>query len=532
MSSNTSAKPADAELRLGWFAEELDRLGVDAHVFYDYDTDTRLVVCRHNPDICQRLFEQGPDRSPIRQCLPTMLSSSSGAPPKPNIDAPPRTALLTLSQMYHQSSPSQIQLDNSRTQMLPSSWSSVNVARDAGVLRQSASNTIQASSDRATATLDPVNEDDVDIESLSEGFQEQSVIQKPPSDEDTDIESVDEGFTEYRPVPRTADEESDQGSVEETQIYSNRQQAVSEKRRATSLLLENDQVVTKQRRRSTPAGKKAEKIVSAQNKVIDEWFYAATIKGALLPLARQQKLKQMAIKIAGPEAFEEWRLFLQNWHAKPRSAEQALSHPASTQILQAADQPGEVVQFCTAYRETLQADTKQKNEFIWHRLRMVRLQQLYATAETIVARDPKPLRSGQTRQAQFKRALFDVLYPQYAIITTPMNDARSRSVWQEFGRLLGYAYRWHTIKERLGYGVLGLIPSQLVSNNWIQNDLSIDEFYIWLDVIEHFNPACITAGRNRQLLLGEESAEVEDLELLGDMLLSRRLSENRLLSLS
>jgi hypothetical protein len=56
-----------------------------------------------------------------------------------------------------------------------------------------------------------------------------------------------------------------------------------------------------------------------------------------------------------------------------------------------------------------------------------------------------------------------------------------------FGKRLVRAKRWYLAAETLGWGILCLMPTDLVSNNWVEKDLRAAEWSLWLTVVKKVN---------------------------------------------
>ncbi|KAH6613163.1 hypothetical protein C7974DRAFT_444811 [Boeremia exigua] len=81
-------------------------------------------------------------------------------------------------------------------------------------------------------------------------------------------------------------------------------------------------------------------------------------------------------------------------------------------------------------------------------------------------------------------------------------DPRHR---QRFKRRLHQALRWYEAASRLGWGMLCLLPHDTISNSWVENDLRIPYWHIWLELVGRVNPAAYEASRQLQTWLGSEA---------------------------
>ena len=225
-----------------------------------------------------------------------------------------------------------------------------------------------------------------------------------------------------------------------------------------------------------------------QDRCLDPWFHTVTV----LTRTQQAKMMKMARVIAGSEARLEWQTFLASWRTDelvPCTAR--IESPSSL-----ASQPQEVQDFCYLYRQVAANEVASGFTTISHRIHLTKLWQQYLTIDEAVNRAPAAPRSkGQTKQAIRKRYLFNLLHPEFQALQDVRQASTSKQAWLSFTRQLDYASRWHLLKERLGLGVLALIPTRVVSNAWIQHELRLNELEIWIQAIHHFNPGCIAVGR-------------------------------------
>jgi len=227
---------------------------------------------------------------------------------------------------------------------------------------------------------------------------------------------------------------------------------------------------------------------------IDPWFNEVLARHSTIKPSLQTKMKKAAVAIAGRRAVQDWQDFFQCWREKGLLT----SRPASRgqPLLRLQTLPNEIVHFYYIYDEVRTADTATSFKAITHRCRMVRLFHLYCQAESVPVEDEPPLERGQTRQSQRKRFLFSLLYPASEGIKDVAKNESSKSDWNAFTKRLSAATRWQMLVEEFGYGVLGLIPEELVPNRWIQRGMSDPEFAIWIRAVTHFNPKCRTACQN------------------------------------
>jgi hypothetical protein len=216
--------------------------------------------------------------------------------------------------------------------------------------------------------------------------------------------------------------------------------------------------------------------------VIDPWFREHRGEGnQILPRALQQLIKTKASGLMEERRMEEARA----WFQRPREMGQWSPRSATVQTC-----PDKYRALCQIYDEVKTSEATTGWMAIQARGRMVHLWTCYVEAEAVVGDDgyEVPREWGQTIRAQRKRALFNVLYPQFGTREDLQLPREGATAWRAFGRRLRGARRWHTIVEELGWDILGRIPHLEVSNHWVETGLKEAEFRIWIEAIKHFNP--------------------------------------------
>lgn len=75
---------------------------------------------------------------------------------------------------------------------------------------------------------------------------------------------------------------------------------------------------------------------------------------------------------------------------------------------------------------------------------------------------------------------------------------------QRFRKRLGLATRWFETAKALGWGVLCLMPYDGVSTNWVESDMRLRPWHIWLELVIKVNPTAHDASRALDAWLGSE----------------------------
>lgn len=73
-----------------------------------------------------------------------------------------------------------------------------------------------------------------------------------------------------------------------------------------------------------------------------------------------------------------------------------------------------------------------------------------------------------------------------------------------FGASTATALRWYKAARQLGWGMLCLMPHDIITNSWVENDLRIRFWHIWLELVVKVNTAAHKASGALDDWLGSE----------------------------
>lgn len=59
---------------------------------------------------------------------------------------------------------------------------------------------------------------------------------------------------------------------------------------------------------------------------------------------------------------------------------------------------------------------------------------------------------------------------------------------RQFERQLQYGERWARLRRDFGPGIFALLPSMVVTNRWVEQELSVTQVDAWLSVLRRHNP--------------------------------------------
>lgn len=218
----------------------------------------------------------------------------------------------------------------------------------------------------------------------------------------------------------------------------------------------------------------------------------------------QQKMLDTALAIAGPKSAEDWQTFFAAWRKSGGLASRPVSRdPKREEHLK--QYPQAIQHFYHTYNRVEMSTTIEMWRAITHRFAMRDLWAAFLTACQTIPEAQLPIVAGSTNKLRSRQRqyLFHVLHPALRGSASSKSDPTIRKAQSAYHDQMGFAKRWHTLADTLGVGVLGLIPASIVSNNWIQKTLKVDEFAAWIQVIRQWNPRVIEAGQHWQKTLNK-----------------------------
>jgi hypothetical protein len=235
---------------------------------------------------------------------------------------------------------------------------------------------------------------------------------------------------------------------------------------------------------------------------VASWFTNAQVtdkKGVRISVstspAARAKMVRNAVAIAGVQCAEDWQQYMNTW----RKYGHLTSRPTSrnkTSLTHLRGVSAEIRAFYYKYCRVEVSEVTNNWRAITDRIRQVDLWEAFLRAgQTIPSKDLGMVRNGQVLLSQQKVYLFSIIHPEFKGIDSPSGTGGCKREWGRFRHQLWAASRWHTLQLELGYGVLGLIPSRVVSNSWVERTLKVDEFSLWILVIRAWNPRCLEASQ-------------------------------------
>lgn len=227
----------------------------------------------------------------------------------------------------------------------------------------------------------------------------------------------------------------------------------------------------------------------------------------------QRKLLKTAMSIGHASIIEQWQDVYRHWRANGSLSSfvnaEPLSHSAwDLQQNVVSLQPhlqhlkAEIKAFYLAWNIVNQLNVNKTLNDFCHRQRRADLYDSYQLAEQRLRLTANP--SGERVDAAAKQTLFRILYPQWKDIENPSRAEATRAAYAKYDRLIKAGKRWSHLRIELGTGIFALMPEFTISHRFIENDLRAEQFNVWVDLVQRFNPRAVELGR--LILAGLEQA--------------------------
>lgn len=233
-------------------------------------------------------------------------------------------------------------------------------------------------------------------------------------------------------------------------------------------------------------------------------------------------LLETVFAVAGSEAMKQIRRLLDRLRQRGLTCLPTLPSAADLQstTLALADRANhglltpEIASFYLAYQGVSRLKSKALLDVISRRKALAELSCCYEQLKSHL--DPN-LKHHKQRVGEQKLGLFHLIYPAYATVDRPADDAgQCRLDWHEFTDDLRYGSRWERIRHEFGGdGIFVLMPPSLISDRFVER-LPNDRFDTWLSLVREFNDP------NRDLVC--RASVLVDCALSGNSLPATRLT--------
>lgn len=465
--SSCISQPAPADY-VQWFNNQLESDGLHSQIFIDSTTEIELIVCKNTPALRNRVFIA---TSPLPSQRTPLIAPT--APRKPLPQSPCSSAS-----------------ESNYTQIIP-------LVVDSAASSQAYGSGV----------------DEETVTQLAHIVSSQSRLIQPVDPNTLIFTTTNRN---KKKLQRATNKERERGRQRERVATGRVQKPTKPSRRRRLGLLSEERVWSdgdseadeleqvrqeEQQRSDSPMGEAEEERGKYSQDRVALWFANAQVGvdgGSVSTTpAIQAQMVRNAMAIAGPKSVEDWKMFMETWRASGHLTSRPASRNNQLPPSHLHSQTIEVTDFYYKYKKVEACDVADSWKAITYRIRMVDLWEVLLRAGgSIPHHELPPLQRGQTLQSSRKAFLFGMLHPEFRGVIDPHISPASKKQWKTFTYRLGYAERWHTLQRELGYGILGLIPNCVVSNNWVQRTMKLNEFALWINVIKHFNPQCLSAARN------------------------------------
>lgn len=174
--------------------------------------------------------------------------------------------------------------------------------------------------------------------------------------------------------------------------------------------------------------------------------------------------------------------------------------------------PGNV--FLSAWNVCERYERELQTIHIKYRWAMAFLGKAYVeTIDEIKAKDAACTKRGRNRDGRGKVSseAMDVLLR--SVSTTKMLEQRGA-----FRKRLHRALRWYEAAKQLGWGMLCFLPDNIISNAWVEKELRVPFWHVWLELVTKVNPVACKESRALDAWLGSDGlagGPIHNKEMLG-----------------
>lgn len=212
------------------------------------------------------------------------------------------------------------------------------------------------------------------------------------------------------------------------------------------------------------------------------------------PYATASDMLTKARAVGNPSTWQNVTVFLQTWRDRgtpiPEHTSASTSTALSTQVTVAPPRALDRA-FQHAWHVSRVCELRVKVVAIEYRWAMAFLGRAYA-------RNAAQLGLDRTGVGQAKSQAIDALRK----LIEPTSAPEGRKA---FVRQLNMASRWYQLAEKLGWGILCLIPEN-VTNTWVRNCTS-DAWPLWLQLIQRVNPDACVASKALDAWIGKDGLD-------------------------
>lgn len=207
-------------------------------------------------------------------------------------------------------------------------------------------------------------------------------------------------------------------------------------------------------------------------------------------IALATRIVKVAFQVGGRVAIEDWKGLMRQWRV-----DQTLNQPSPGTVVPYRSGDGHVDGLQEAMRSVRFSLNQGNLAMIRRRVAFAQQVNEYDAAlanwpKHIKMREEVSVPNGHGKPSQAKR----VLFCKAQGIAEEVNPhlGQHKALWVSFEKELTYGRKWAYIRDNLGFGILGLLPSDTAPTFYER--LTNDELELFVYVIGKFNPRAVEAG--------------------------------------
>jgi hypothetical protein len=89
-------------------------------------------------------------------------------------------------------------------------------------------------------------------------------------------------------------------------------------------------------------------------------------------------------------------------------------------------------------------------------------------------------------------------------VSSTTTDKPNKQQIARYRKRLHHASRWYRATNKLGWGILCLMPHDIITNSWVESELRVGAWDVWLDLVVRTNPNAHSASKALEEWLGLE----------------------------
>ncbi|KAM0714673.1 hypothetical protein Q7P37_003052 [Cladosporium fusiforme] len=210
-------------------------------------------------------------------------------------------------------------------------------------------------------------------------------------------------------------------------------------------------------------------------------------KGSQISPAAFDAILNAAFAVAGPEAMEDilglcrkWRDGLVYHTPKDIDSKMAALRAEWEGRLPDNDQKGAIIDVHVA---AYWASAEEADDFTRSIVRRGRFAEFWEAFQVLLHPCVRPNPGWKKKFGEVKRLRLAEAHPGL----DPQGKEYGRKA-RQLERQLQYGERWGRLRRDFGPGIFALLPSAVVTNRWVEQEMSATQFDAWLRILRRYNP--------------------------------------------